>query len=109
MKIRHRIMLWVAGAGFFTSLVFSLVVFLELREQPLEMIDAQLKTAAIAAAKQLVSMQKPLTGAPEIVLPVSSELYWIKVYDQDLRTVYESELSRLVDLPLYRTKVKRRT
>ena len=104
MKIRHRIMLWVAGAGFFTSLVFSLVVFLELREQPLEMIDAQLKTAAAAVAKQLVRMQKPLTGAPEIVLPVSSEHYWIKVYDQDLRTVYESELSRLVNLPLYRDK-----
>ncbi len=103
MKIRHRIMLWVAGAGFFTSLVFSLVVFLELREQPLEMIDAQLKTAAAAVAKQLVRI-KPLMGAPEIVLPVSSEHYWIKVYDQDLRTVYESELSRLVDLPLYRDK-----
>ncbi len=104
MKIRHRIMLWVAGAGLSTSLVFSLVVFLELREQPLKMIDSQLKTAAAAAAGQLARVQRPLADAQEWALSVFLERYWVKVYDQALRTVYQSELSRVVDLPLYRNK-----
>lgn len=104
MKIRHRIMLWVAGAGLSTSLVFSLVVFLELREQPLEMIDSQLKTVAATVAGQMAGVRRPLPGAEKIALPVFSEHFWIKVYDQDLRVVYQSELSRVVDLPLYRDR-----
>ena len=104
MKIRHRIMLWVAGAGLSTSLVFSLVVFLELREEPLEIIDSQLKTAADTVAGQMTKVSGPLPGARGIVLPVSLNQYWIKVYDQDLRTAYASDLSRVADLPLYRDK-----
>ena len=102
MKIRHRIMLWVAGAGLLTSLVFSMVVFWELREQPLEILDSQLKAAAAAVAGQLA--RAPVAGTSEIVLPLSSEGYWIKVYDQDLRAVYESALSKEVDIPLYRDR-----
>ena len=61
MKIRHRIMVWVAGAGLLTSLVFSLVVFWELREQPLKMMDSQLQAAADAVTGQLASVQRPST------------------------------------------------
>ncbi len=104
MKIRHRIMLWVAGAGLSTSLVFSLVVFLELREEPLEIIDSQLKTAADTVAGEIAKVSGPLPGAQGIVLPVSLKHYWIKVYDQDLRTAYASDLSRVADLPLYRDR-----
>ena len=104
MNIRHRIMVWVAGAGLLTSLVFSLVVFWELREQPLKMMDSQLKATAAAVAGQLARVQRSSASMPKIVSPPSSERYWIKVYDQHLRTVYQSEMSRVVDLPLYRDK-----
>jgi two-component system, OmpR family, sensor kinase len=112
MKIRHRIMLWVAGAGLLSSLAFSLVVFLEMRELPLEMMDSQLQAEASAVVRQLSvqlsgqlsKAQKPLTGEQAKTLFISSEHYWIKVYDEYQRPVYQSDLSRAADIPLYRDK-----
>ena len=79
--------------GTFTSLAFSLVVFLELREEPLEMIDSQLKSAAAAVAGRKRG-RKNVAGRTEN--PAASffrKHYWIKVYDKDLRVVYHSEVS----------------
>ncbi len=104
MKIRHRIMLWVAGAGVLSSLVFSLVIFLEMREHPLKIMDAQLKAVADVVAMQLATGENPLDNEPAKVPLVSSERYWIKGYDQDQRVVYQSEMSKVVDLPLYRDR-----
>jgi two-component system, OmpR family, sensor kinase len=104
MKVRYRIMLWVTGTGLLTSLAFSMVIFWELREQPLEIIDMELKTAATAVAGHLAKGQKPPEDESDIALPVSSERYWIKVYDHGMRLVYQSELSKVADLPLYRDK-----
>ena len=104
MKIRNRITLWVTGAGLLTSLVFSFVVFLEMREQPFEILDSELETMAAAVAVRLAGMHKPLTAARPEMPSMSEESGWIKVYDQDLRPVYQSELSGVVDLPLYRDK-----
>lgn len=107
MKIRHRIMLWVAGAGLSTSLVFSLVVFGAMWEQPLKMTDAQLKEIAAAVAGQLDKSPRPFASDPAKVLPVPSERYWIKVFDRQLRPVYQSELAKAVDLPLRWGKEKK--
>ncbi len=104
MKIRHRIMFWVAGAGLLSSFVFSLVIFLEMWEQPLRMIDSQLKSAAGAVAVELATGQKALDGEQVKALPVFSERYWIKGYDRDQRIVYQSEMSRVVDIPLNRDR-----
>jgi two-component system OmpR family sensor kinase len=104
MQIRHRIMVWVAGAGLLTSLAFSLVIFWELQEEPLEMMDAQLQSAAFAVVGQLATKAELQANAWKSMLPFSSEGYWIKIYDQDLRVVYQSELARKVDLPLYKNK-----
>jgi signal transduction histidine kinase len=104
MKIRHRIMLWVAGAGLCTSLVFSLVVFWEMRDQNLETMDSQLKTAADTVAEQLGKMRRPWPDDRANMLLISSEHFWIRVYDQDLRPVYSSDLSEAVDLPLLRDR-----
>jgi two-component system, OmpR family, sensor kinase len=104
MQIRHRIMIWVAGAGLLTSLAFSFVVFWELREAPLEMIDAQLKSTAFGIAGQMSTKPEPRANPRAIILPFSAEGYWIKIYDQDLRVVYQSQLAGTVDLPLYKNK-----
>jgi len=97
-------MFWVAGAGLLSSLVFSLVIFLEMWEQPLRIIDSQLKSVAGAVAVELATGQKALDGEQVKVLPVSSERYWIKGYDQDQHIVYQSAMSRVVDIPLNRDR-----
>lgn len=104
MKIRHKIMVWVTGAGVLTSLLFSLVVFAELREQPLEMMDSQMAAAAASVAEQVAKMPSTSAEPREIVLPLFSRQYWIKVYDPNLRVIYQSDLAKAVDLPLYRDK-----
>jgi len=104
MKIRNRITLWVTVAGLLTSLVFSFVVFLEMREQPFKILDSELETMAAAVAARLARAQSPLeAGLPDII-SIPEEPGWIKVYDQDLRPIYQSELSEIVALPFYRNK-----
>jgi len=103
MKIRHRITLWVAGAGLSASLVFSLVIFLVMRNQPLDVMDSQLKAAAASMADQLPRVKGPWANERTVLL-VSPRHYWIKVYDMNLRPAYRSDLTEIVDLPLYRDK-----
>lgn len=104
MKIRHKIALWVASAGFLTSLVFSLFVFFEMNEQTLDMMDSQLKTMADEVAGQLNATQTPSKHTAENSLLIFSKHAWIKVFDQNLHVVYQSALTRIVDLPLYKNK-----
>jgi two-component system OmpR family sensor kinase len=102
LKIRHKITLWVAGAGFLTSLVLSLVVFLEMREQPFRILDSDLDYAAAALAERIGKEQRPSGEGRVNALSFEGKEYWAKVYSQDLRPVWQSDLSHVVDLPLYR-------
>jgi two-component system OmpR family sensor kinase len=102
MKIRHKITLWVAGAGLLTSLAFTLVVFIEMREQPLAILDSQLESTAVVLARQLTNEPKPFATDHPAVPSISGRLYWIKVLDPSLNPVYQTALATLVDLPLYR-------
>jgi two-component system OmpR family sensor kinase len=104
LKIRHKITLWVAGAGLLTSLVLSLVVFLEMREQPFKILDSDLGSTAAALAERLREEQRPLGEGRINALAFQGKEYWIKVYGQDLRPVFQSDLSTVVDLPLYRNR-----
>ena len=106
MKIRHKITLWVAGAGFLTSFVFSSVVFLEMREQPLQLLDSQLEMTSDALAKQMSKEPRLLEAkTPNKLIIIQGKRYWVKIYDSALCPVYQSELSTVVDLPLYQDKV----
>ena len=104
MKIRHKIALWVASAGFLTSLVFSLFVFYEMGEQTLDMMDSQLKTMADEVAGQLNATQTPSGHTAGNSLLIFSKHAWVKVFDKNLHVVYQSGLTRIVDLPFYRNK-----
>ena len=104
MKIRHKITIWVTCAGLLTSLLFSLVIFLEMREQPLELLDSQIEETASRLAGQLTRVSGPLSAGNANLPLISSDPYWIKVYDQKLQTVYQSDLSKIVDLPLYKDR-----
>lgn len=104
MKIRHRITLWVACAGFLTSLVFSLVVFLEMREEPLEILDSQLKADAVQVVRQLGRAGGNADNDQPKILLVSPAHYWIKVYDRGMHPVFQTELSRVVNIPFHGDK-----
>jgi two-component system OmpR family sensor kinase len=101
VKIRHRITLWAAGAGLLISIVFSLVIFLEMREQPFEVLDSELGTAA----ETLLGYMARHPGQPAALqskeLSVFGNRYWIKVFDRDMHLVYRSDLAAATDIPLY--------
>lgn len=101
MKIRQKIALWITGAGVLVSLVFSVIVFMAMIEEPYRLIDEELNTVAHAVLP-LASLagEKP-EGIKRSNLPINSRAYWIKIYNDHNRVVYQSELTRLTDLPLY--------
>ena len=101
MNIRYKITLWVTGAGLITSLMLCLVVFMEMREQPLEIIDSQLKASAESVVRQITLAQKSLEDKKDAVMLISSWHYWLKIYDHNLHVVYQSNMSGIVDIPLY--------
>ena len=51
MSVKTRITLLIAGAGFFPSLLFSVVVFYELVEQPFDLLDSVLEEEAYSAVR----------------------------------------------------------
>jgi len=104
MKIRHKITLWVVGSGLLTSLLFSLVVFWEMREQPLEVLDLQLKAMAADMAGQMAKKKSLLKAGQVNMIFLPSGRDWIRVYDQEMHPLYQSGLAEVVDLPLYRDK-----
>ncbi|MDH3330419.1 MAG: ATP-binding protein [Desulfobulbaceae bacterium] len=99
MKIRNRITLWITGVGILASLLFSLVVFYEMIEQPYDLLDAELDIQA----HSLLSVLEPQAGTaslmPESMLLSVGRLYWFKVFDEQYDVVYESEMSRFIDIP----------
>jgi len=101
LKIRQKIALWITGAGVLVSLVFSTIVFLAMMDQPYRLIDDELKTASHVAMR----LALPAGEQPEVIKndnpPFNSKQYWIKIFNDRKTVVYQSELTRYVDLPLY--------
>jgi two-component system OmpR family sensor kinase len=100
MTIKRRIMLFVTGAGFIASLLFSGVVFYELIEQPFDILDTQLEEEASRAIKMIEMKQG---GSKSAILNVAApETFssWLKIYEQgSKRMLYQSELARQINLP----------
>jgi len=101
LKIRQKIALWITGAGVLVSLVFSVIVFLAMIEQPYRLIDEELNSVAHV----VIPFASPAGEKPEVTkhsnLPINSKEYWIKIYNDHKTVVYQSELTRITDLPLY--------
>ena len=82
MTVKTRIMLFVAGAGFIASLLFSIVVFYELIEQPFAVLDSELTEEANRAVDIIKVNQKKLkmeTLNPHILDTFPT---WLKIYEQ---------------------------
>jgi two-component system, OmpR family, sensor kinase len=101
LKIRQKIALWITGAGVFVSLVFSIIVFLEMIEQPYRLIDDELNTIA----QDVMRMAHPAGENAEAMqnknVLNNPKDYWIKIFNDRMMVVYQSELTRYTDLPLY--------
>ena len=101
MTVKTRITLFIVGAGFISSLLFSVVVFYELMEQPFDLLDDLLKEEAYRTATMLVKAQ----NESDLVFLDSASRetgrWWIEVYDGGTRkTIFQSSLARSVKLPL---------
>ena len=99
MTVRTRITLFIVGAGFVASLLFSLVVFFELIEQPFDLLDKMLKEEAHKIVRMVVKeQQEPDFGYADLL---SRELnrYWVEIYDKDFqKAFFRSELAKRVTL-----------
>lgn len=100
MTVKTRITLFVAGAGFTASLLFSMVVFIELVEEPIELLDTVLKEEAYGITGTFVNGQRDSKSAPFNFTPPAVYSYWIRIYDQEAnRILYQSKLAQSVALP----------
>jgi len=100
MKIRNKITLWITGTGVFVSLVFSLIIFLEMKELPYKSIDTGLGIIAQVLGRLTITGKIPSGVRLPGELPVDVNRYWIKIYDSHMKTIYRTELARHVALPV---------
>ncbi len=103
MKIRYKITLWIAGAGVLASLVFSVIVFREMIEQPYRLIDKDLDSMAGTVVSLFETTINPSEDAVQKEFPFDTGRYWIKIYDDRMNVLYESKLTRYTDLPFKHT------
>jgi two-component system OmpR family sensor kinase len=99
MTVKTRITLFIAGAGFIASLLFSVVVFFELIEQPFKLLDNVLKEEARRTTRMIV---KRRIESESVSLDSDSHemyAYWIEVHEQGThRMLYQSALAKSVNL-----------
>lgn len=100
MTVKTRITLFMVGAGVVSSLIFSIIIFLELLEQPI----AILETVLLEEARQVTQMYALNRTEPHQIYPDSfskkNTRYWIEIYDPSSSTrLFQSALAQSVTLP----------
>ena len=100
MTVRLRITLLVAGAGFLAALLFSVVVFLELAEQPFDILDAELEEVADTWVR--ANATGPAGSTSPSADPDGFDIghYWLRTYDRESKeTVSRTPLAGIMELP----------
>lgn len=67
MTVKTRITLFMVGAGVVSSLIFSIIIFLELLEQPIAILD----TVLLEEARQVTQMYALNRTEPHQIYPDS--------------------------------------
>lgn len=99
MKIRTKISLWIIGAGVFTSLVLSGVVFFVLVEQYYEVMDEDLASISgdvsglSTASRNIESFLDALERFP------GSQRYWIGIYTSEKKSIWRTPVAEEIDIP----------
>jgi two-component system, OmpR family, sensor kinase len=85
------------------GLIFSGIVFVELAEENYELIDTALKDKVA----DLIYLGKQADGIIEFSHSVESHpsmrRCWLKVYDANQKSIWESSVTRKIDIPLHNT------
>ena len=101
MTLKTKITLFITGAGFISSLIFSTVVFFELLEQPFDVLDAVLRQEANYICDVLE--RNRLQAGDEFLENISNadHGYWVEVYDGDSKQqLFKSAMARKVMIPV---------
>jgi two-component system OmpR family sensor kinase len=103
MKIRYKITLWIASTGVLAGFLFSVIILWEMVEQPYRLIDKDLEFIADTVLR--IVETKPAKSEDPILKDslFDTGLYWIKIYDNHMNTLYRSKLTRYTDLPFKHT------
>ncbi len=100
MTVKTRITLFIVGAGLVSSLLFSVVVFYELLEQPFKLLDTVLKEEAYRATSMILKRQSTSESASLETVDHAMYAYWIEIYEQGTnKMLYQSDLAKRVKLP----------
>lgn len=100
MTVKTRITLFIVGAGFISSLLFSVVVFYELMEQPYDLLDSQLEEEAYRTTSIVLKAQKESDPRLLETVLLDVDRYWIEIYKDAARNaVFQSRLATSVRLP----------
>lgn len=100
MTAKRKIALLVAGAGFLASLLFSMVVFYELIEQPLDLLDTELEEEADRAFDTIEMLEREAGSVAIHAALQAGRSSWLKIYEKDSgHVLYPSELARGIKLP----------
>ena len=101
MTVKKRISMLIIGAGLITSLLFSVVVFLEMIEQPFEILDKALKDEAYSITRMLLKQKKELNIEAFDSDYIPGYSYWLKIFEQgNNKILYQSSMVQLIRLPL---------
>jgi len=99
MTVKTRITFFIVGAGFIASLLFSVVIFFELIEQPIEILDTVLKEEAHSITRMVLERQKASSSSPDNFKAHILPAYWIEIYEQSHhRLLYRSNLAESIKL-----------
>jgi two-component system, OmpR family, sensor kinase len=100
MKIRYKISLLITSAGIIVSLIFSIIVFYKMTRVTYSYIDNELKTITLILNRLAMdSLNRSETFKPDHQFPEVNR-YFVKLYDQNLKQIYENDLSRGINFPL---------
>jgi len=100
MTVKTRITCFIVGAGVISSFLFSVIIFFELLEQPLYILD----TVLLEEARQTTQMFAQHRTEPEKIhldsFSHKNKRYWIEIYDSETNErLFQSDLAKMVKLP----------
>jgi signal transduction histidine kinase len=99
MTVKTRVTLLIVGAGLVSSLLFSIVVFLESIEQPFDILDSVLKEEAYRATRMILKSQKESDSLPPDFASHAMTGYWIEIYEQSAhKMLFRSDLAKSLRL-----------
>ena len=98
MKARTKITLWTTSFSLVVAISFSCVVLYELLEQPLRLIDRELRDVRYLTIQFITSVDSPLHETRKLTQH-PFDRFWVKVKDEQKRTLLTTPMTEHVEIP----------